>query len=520
MEFGENIKALKNAGRGDQFVIDDAEGQEGAVRSSRQLDGVVNREGRAIFSDLKKLRFTEAVLRGLILHLDPRSSVEKPPPNAKLARAVDRLAQECLLLKISPKEKSPQRAELLQQLKVLVSDVARRLLEGGDALSSSGNFLVNPLLGADLLPEITLHPDLDNLGPEACQVIGAECLARYHAAEEQMEQICAEIAYKHPEAQSAAREMLGRMVQVAKAYHAYVDNVDQRGPLSQILKNELSWVQEFQTYGDGSSAGGVGHNAAAIRNVARDGNLRERMTAIYSTLWTLLPKVFGEDDSILDFVNEHLEGFELNRDLVHQARSEGNYFPQHPSLAKFRQIGGRSKRVTAPPRLAIENVKDLSARELLASDPSYEPGKEGGSRRRALTWELGAGLFQVERNNAFFVKTVRHAKQVVTGPSGTTDSYIRGLDYFNMPKKEWGPKMLLALAGWLVPFEHSLHEVRVAGAWHGFDYDPSKSAYQEIYPGLEADVERAMHQQGQRLPKEWLSAEGTLQVAKDLKFIK
>ncbi len=259
------------------------------------------------------------------------------------------------------------------------------------------------------------------------------------------------------------------------------------------------------------------------------------MLLIYSSLWTALPKI-----------NAQLKGdFQINAGsldaLREKAKSEGEtdpvkmFFSQSEPLEEFRNADERVRNSNQPkePPPKMKEVLGLTIREARATLGDYiseekfaamESGKakeeELGEHR--VQWVRGKDMFSVDEESDFYKHAVAlGGLPIITGPSGTTDGYLKGIEFLSMQGFE--KKAILALTGWMVPAgDHSLHEIRVAGTWFGLDYPEGPEAFEEIYPedsSFQDKIRNEMARKGFKLPGYYLESDFQCEVAQEFGFL-
>lgn len=371
---------------------------------------------------------------------------------------------------------------------------------------------------------IQLDAQLRGLSSTQRSQIQGECLEGYAKSVLACEKIVSELAAQHSDSQHFSKEMCRRLFAVAKAYSVVME---EREPShSNFLKELKSRTRPHSNFvNDHLHPGSVGYNPIAIENVVENGNLREQMTLVYSGIWTLLPIIF-ENPEIVTEVNKKLEadGFQLNVDLINEDRSKLNYFPAALPVTHFRKTGGRIPNTNPPEsKPKVREISDLSLREARTTLQDFIPKEkfeDAGERR--VQWVRGKDLFKVNKDSDFYQHAVAVGQlPIVTGPSGTADGLLYGCKYLGMAGEvEQG---LLAMTAWMVRVgDHSLHEIRTAGSFHGIPYEEGPRAFENIYsadPHFTENLRSALQRENLELPGYYLSPEYQTVIAKRHRFI-
>jgi len=389
-------------------------------------------------------------------------------------------------------------------------------LESTEKIAFSGKIPPEPK------PRLEKRKALAGLTGKQKEQLANYCLSIYSSSAYAFEEAASEAAAAHPHAKEFSQELIRRLHKVVKAYHE-VKKGEGRGELDL----RLAIAREFSIEeSSGPVAGSVGFNPIAIEKVIEEGSLSEQMTLIYTVIWTTLPKIF-EDPDMVRKINEKLEGdFQLNDERIGREREEGNcFFPKAKPLEEFRSAGGRVEiGGSGKHTQKLGELKGVTLRQARTAAEDYlseKKFKEGAYRERVVEWIRGKDMFMVDFESDFYIRALQlGGLPVVTGPSGTADSYLNACDYLNM--QEYGPKALLALTGWMVRGgDHSLHEIRTAGSWHGIDYPQGPEGFESLFeeaPGFREAAERNLNKKGFKLPSHYLSEEFLARAAQNLAF--
>ncbi len=397
---------------------------------------------------------------------------------------------------------------------------------------------------SEIASQMKLAPNLQELSNSQKQKIVDECIKSYRESLEVFESAITELSSKHPDAKEFAQAMAKRIGLIAKAYQEILGEMENSTPVMKELKIRLATSVEFASEGTGT--GNIGFNPIAIENALKEGTLREHMSLIYASLWTALPKIF-DDPELVDKINIILEkedaGFQINTGALRAIRESSEekaspvakFFAQAKPLAEFRKSGGRivvsgKKNEPAP---KVKDIQDLTLREARAaledyiSEEEFDAMKKNKAKglnlgKRRVQWVRGKDLYRVDENTGFYRKAIAlGGLPIVTGPSGTTDSFLQGMKYLGMT--EFKEKGILALTSWMVSSgDHSYHEIKEAGSWHGVDYTPGPDSFESAYPNdpdFQKQLEAAMQKRGKELPGRYLSSSYQLKAAQELGFI-
>lgn len=330
------------------------------------------------------------------------------------------------------------------------------------------------------------------LSPEDKRKIEQICLSDYSKSLLACEVALSRLAAKHPDSKKFSQEMCRRLYSIAKIYYEIKeeDNVN-KTPLLRELNKKLLPMQVFMTFSDATGTGSVGCNPISINNVIKEGTLREQMMLIYSALWTILPKVLI-DREMVEKVNSKLIDFKINVDILDKEQLEGKQMlAQSAPLAAFRKAGSRKNVSDVSVKPKLEEIENLTIREARSTTEDFISNEEfdniknkkstiDGRVSRRVQWVKGKDIFKIDENCDFVRRAIAlGGLPIVTGPSGTTDGFLQGCDYLNM--QDYKEKAILALIGWMVPEDHSVHEIRTAGEWHDISYPKGPEMYEKIY---------------------------------------
>lgn len=317
--------------------------------------------------------------------------------------------------------------------------------------------------------------------------------------------------------------------------------------LAKETKVRFGTVKEsYHPYQDGTGTGNVGKFPMTIEAAIKKGELREQMMLIYSSLWGAFSDIL-DNPTMITRINEKLisnnAGFQINAGEVDRrknlfkdaTRSSDRLLTYAEPLREFRNTGGRltENNPNKEQNPMAKDIPDLTIREYRATiDPNISQkefdamkqgkpeGKEWGERR--VQWVRGRDIFRVNPESSFYKKAVAYGKlPVVTGPSGTADCYLNGANYLNM--QDYKQKGVLALIGWMVRSgDHSFHEIKEAGTWHGLDYTPGPEVFENVYPDdaqFQTTIVATLDSKNKKLPGEYLKESNQLDVAKKLGFV-
>ncbi|MGW7378998.1 eCIS core domain-containing protein [Streptomyces sp. NPDC054794] len=387
-------------------------------------------------------------------------------------------------------------------------------------------------------------------GPVAVQRYGngeapfdhAQYYARtgWQAAAEEFEKRLGGYAFNHPRALAAARATVARLKRLLISYA-------QREHKNPALANKSFFMN------DTTSGGQVGEGMTTdqIKEFfARDGNVRELMTALYNaayynttgpdggagklSLKEVLNGIIGPKPQLasglgmnVDEVKKHSAFLNSwSRTFLETAASTqgkgynyakdpyalGNILAQSNSETLFGDTlemvssqGPRQKRSDADrdahrktPRDYEDRGAPLSARELVFAG---RPGKDA-----KLPWIEGSAYYEINQASSWAKSSAARGLPVVAGMSGTTTRMLKTFQWINAAGVDVFDYRM-AVMGWMLPsWDHSLYEI-LRGSWAAGVKGPKESAmradkgaalmYQDIAPFTEEELRQNVCVRGQ-----------------------
>ncbi|MFJ3134781.1 DUF4157 domain-containing protein [Streptomyces sp. NPDC086843] len=356
----------------------------------------------------------------------------------------------------------------------------------------------------------------------------------WQEAAEEFEKRLGAYSFGHPKALDAARRTVNRLKQLLIAYA----RSERKDP---ALANK-SFFKDDRT-----SAGQVGEGMATeqIKEFfARDGNVRELVTAVYNaayynkgaelSLKHVLEGIIGPKPqlaSTLGMNEEELKkhsaflngwsrlpmwaaanlvgkGYNYEKDpyalgnLLWQSEPEtfagdtremiNSQGPRKPRS----QADKEAHRKT--PRDYADRGAPLSARELAFA------GKPGPDDK--LPWDEGTAYWEIQQNESWPQQNAARGIPTVAGMSGTTTRMLKTFQWINVPGVDVFDYRM-AVMGWMLPsWDHSLYEI-LRGSWAAGVKGPGESAaragrgaalmYQNIAPFTEEELRQYVCVEGQ-----------------------
>lgn len=437
--------------------------------------------------------------------------------------------------------------------------------------------------GKEIVAKMPLDKSLQHCSPEMKKEVIEKCIEEYEQSVLTVEGVIGDLAYENAKSKDLANNMLNCLNEILKASEelSFESGVNQEEiekkiqksydeakekivigdetasepekfnreagfnrELHKELKVRLAPARAFGSRGEERGTGIVGYNPIAIENVIKEGSLREKMTLIYSVLWSAFPPIIGNQE-LVDKINSKLQeknvNFQIDTEALNQARQlapPGStspwdiFFPYAKQVVEFRNEKGPevgridiSKNEPKAPGLKYKEDTNLSVREARALE--REPVTKEQFNKRAETslgehridWIRGKDYFQVNENSDFYKKALDYAGiPVVSGPSGTADGFLQALNYLGMGDKK--NECLLACIGWMVSAgDHSFHEIKEAGTWHNLPYQPGPEAFNDVAPQdeeFQSKLQEKMKEKGMHLPEYYISEEHQREVLRQI----
>ncbi|OQR65488.1 hypothetical protein B6E66_03950 [Streptomyces maremycinicus] len=364
--------------------------------------------------------------------------------------------------------------------------------------------------------------------------------AQYYAktgwqeAAEEFEKRLGAYSFGHPRALAAARKTVSRLKQLLIAY-ARTEHKD-------VALANRSFFKDDKT-----SAGQVGEGmtTAQINEFfARDGNVRELITAVYNaayynkgaelSLKDILNGIIGPKPQLASTLGMNQEELKKHSAFLNSysrtalyatasLKGKGYNYEKDPyalgnllwqsesetfagdTLEMINSQGPRTERSEADkeahrktPRDYADRGAPLSTREL---DFVGKPGMDD-----KLPWNEGTAYWEIQQNESWPKTNAARGIPVVAGMSGTTTRMLKtfqwikvsGVDVFDYR---------MAVMGWMLPsWDHSLYEI-LRGSWAAGVKGPGESAakagkgaalmYQHIAPFTEEELRQNVCRDGQ-----------------------
>ncbi len=291
-------------------------------------------------------------------------------------------------------------------------------------------------------------------------------------------------AFNHGKANAAAKTMVDKMT------GAMVGEVDENSEEQQKKLVEL--------YGrdKANSAGQVGANIKNVLGVLKEGNLRERLTALMNAMFgpfktyvlqAMKDSAWGEmgDKGLnVEKLKRRKRQLRFNIGAKDIFRDPGNPLDR-------KKYG--SYEYTGKTRFAQEKTSERTVGELEQGPFSIGlserekslqfPGqKDEDLEDEKLKWMEGGTYWAVNHSNKW-VKKIENSLHmpVIAGPSGSMLRMFQTWEYLNKPvsAEDW---RLAVLAWMLSSNDHSFHEMMLTAADFGLPYTPGLQAYMDVAP--------------------------------------
>lgn len=396
--------------------------------------------------------------------------------------------------------------------------------------------------GEALRRQFDLDPAFSALPRDKQDQVFSRCVADYQRSIAEYETAAAQVAFEDPKAQAFAKDLSQRMADIIEAYS---DVLDEENP-PEYLHPAVS-SQEFrrkqrlsQFFGNVSTnPGSVGMSPLAIEGAIKNGNLRERMTLVYQTIFSFLINEVLDKPKMIDKINEKLmklpkeRRFQIDKTLVELEKRDGTgviaspagkLVKQGPSVDQYRNVekGRVSKKKarlgSGPQGPRVTEVRKPSEREVLVGTRYAALGASRQPAQPKLEWLGGKDWYGVSPTCTFAQQATALAQTTLTGPSGTADGILHIAKYVGM-----GDRMhdgVLACAAWMVPAQdHSLHEIRKAAAHYGVEAEYSgrpEDMTRFNSPNVQAKIDAILTEKGIRNPTYYVTSDHQQQVVRDL----
>ncbi|MET8167505.1 DUF4157 domain-containing protein [Streptomyces sp. NPDC005329] len=356
----------------------------------------------------------------------------------------------------------------------------------------------------------------------------------WQAAAEGFEQRLGAYTFGHPRALGAARKSVNRLKQLLIAY-ARTEHKD-------VALANKSFFKDDKTSG---GQVGVDMTTAQINEFfARDGNVRELMTALYNaayyntaaelSLKQILNAIIGPKPQLASTLHMNEEELKKHSAFLNgwsrpplwaaaSLKGKGYNYEKDPyalgnllwqsdpetlvgdTLEMINSQGPRKERSEADKEANRKTPRDYADRGAPLSDRELAfAGKPGMDEK--LPWNEGAAYWEIQQNESWPKSNAARGIPVVAGMSGTTTRMLKtfqwikvsGVDVFDYR---------MAVMGWMLPsWDHSLYEI-LRGSWAAGVKGPKESAlkadkgaalmYQHIAPFTEEELRQNVCVDGQ-----------------------
>ena len=281
--------------------------------------------------------------------------------------------------------------------------------------------------------------------------------------------------------------------------------------LSQILSSTLKSDESGVEKGKLTSNGNVGMSFLAIRNIPKDGNIREILHIIFN-LSPLIDRVMENPDNVLR-VNTALAGKTLpwqiditKLDHLRANAPAGTGLIMSPGGSAL-GIGGRAARDARERKIyrPVRSRYSLSERERLANP-------KGQSDQ--MLWLSGESFWVIPHDsNTPFIRAAKQSQEILLcDVSCTTDRVLTAAHVFGVIGYD-GITQTDILVSYLGNAtqnrHHSSHEVLTAAISFGLPYSPSPTSYKRIREGdatFIGKIRTAQERRGALLPDMVLSS--------------
>jgi len=293
-------------------------------------------------------------------------------------------------------------------------------------------------------------------------------------------------AFNHAKAGSGAMGMINKMSN-AMLKDFDKEDEEQRKKLTDLYGKDSI-----------SSAGQVGTEFNAVWGAITEGNLREKLTALYNAMYgpfkTYVTQAM-KDKSWAEMEEKGLNTTKLKRRKRQMAFNAGATDlyrePGNPlDRKKFKSYTHVGDARTLQDKTSDRTVGDLEQGKhsigLSDREKSYQFGQEQEESDdisdEKLKWKEGGSYWGVNKKNKW-VKKIENSMHmpVVAGPSGSMLRMFQLWEFLNKPvdAAEWR----LAVLGWMLSSnDHSFHEMMTTAADYGLPYEPGQNSYMNISP--------------------------------------
>lgn len=293
-------------------------------------------------------------------------------------------------------------------------------------------------------------------------------------------------AFNHSKAGSGALAMINKMSN-AMLKDFDKEDEEQRKKLAELYGRDSI-----------NSAGQVGTEFDAVWGAITEGNLREKLTALYNAMYgpfktyltqAMKEKSWGEmEEKGLNVtkLKRRKRQMKTNLGAKDLYRDPGNPLDRK-KYKSFEHVGKtRFKKDETSDRTVGDLEQGKNSIGLSDREKAYQFGQEqeesGDISNEKLKWKEGGSYWGVNKKNKW-VKKIENSMHmpVVAGPSGSMLRMFQLWEFLNKPvdAAQWR----LAVLGWMLSSnDHSFHEMMMTAADFGLPYKPGQLAYMEIAP--------------------------------------
>jgi adenylate kinase family enzyme/nitrogen regulatory protein PII-like uncharacterized protein len=398
------------------------------------------------------------------------------------------------------------------------------------------------------------------------QKIEMTCLEQFSKAQNEFDKALAGILENDPEVLKFARDLAGRMIQLIDA----VTELEVTEKVTKSVENKLKGSSKTdinvqiksrieleknaalsRLIGQKTQRGGhvavdegyiadqgyPGMSPQAIRNVAKNGNVREAMYIMFRTPYSFMSDVLGNPHSDkLQQINQQLQknyGWQVDIEFIEQMlnapksdsqtkagiNAKGAHYEagfDREERSKHEQE--KYRRENPPP---LMNEVKLSEREKFVQTGEIESRQEDLGKKR-LPWRAGSLEFKPSSPpKTPYSKAAELTKQpFVASLSGNADLTLTRSAILGLGSRDNLMTCRKACLGWLVSGNnHSADEVMLVSKSFHLPYTQGPEGYKDIDPEnkqLIPRIEKKLSIKGKKLPPFYLSEENVTQVAQQL----
>ncbi|MCP5491251.1 MAG: hypothetical protein H7A42_09130 [Chlamydiales bacterium] len=384
-------------------------------------------------------------------------------------------------------------------------------------------------------------PVIQKLPKSEQKKVFEKCLTDYQKSVTAYEKAAGEVAFTNPKAQKFAEDLSGRLSAIVKAYNAICEEENPSSAKNPLFTKEfMAAMRLAQLFGnDSTGSGSVGMSPLTIMGALKNGNLRERMTLAYRTVFSFFAAEILDKPGMIDKINDKLKeqgaGFQIDKERFEQDQAKGEgiitlggqrTIKQAPVVDNFRNVEKKRLSLPQPTRheatgAVLSEIPGLTIREARVGTryDAFDQTLRQEANTRKLEWIPGKEWVAVDPTSTFAKETeALGSLPMLTGPSGTTDGFIHAARYLGLgDQTEEG---MLACVGWMIPVgDHTLHEIRSGAEFHGVPYEglPSDfSTFASSDPTVVGQINAKLQGQGLENPSHYFSAAYMHEVGRDL----